>query len=108
MSFIILPGVFNLILRAEFAGVSDGSFRFNVKILDSTSNKCIFRIDSYLFPHYEDNKTVTVNINISGGGVFTFVVLAVNSFGSSVGYVTVSEITVTRGTCTYIVLHKIN
>ena len=85
-----------LILRAEFAGVSDDSFRFKIKILNAT-NGSIFRIDTYLFPHYKDNETVTVNIVINEGGAFTFVLLAVNSFGYSSGDTTISGVTITRG-----------
>ena len=96
ISLTTLPGVLNLIFRAEFAGVLDSSFRFSTKILNE-SNGSIFRIDTYWFPYYKDNETVIVNINILEGGVFTLVIFAVNSFGFSLGYEIISGITVTKG-----------
>ena len=83
-------------LRTVLAGVSDDSFRFKIKILDAT-NGSIFRIDTYLFPYYKDNETVTVNIVINEGGAFTFVLLAVNNFGYSLGHTAIRGVTITRG-----------
>ena len=61
------------------------------------ANGNIFRIDSYLFPNYEDNETVTVNIDIIVEGTFTFVILAMNSFGSSLGCAAINGISIIRG-----------
>ena len=93
----LIPGRLALTLRVGIVGASDGSFRFVLEILHA-NNGTFLRVDTFLFRNYTDDEVVTVNIDIVNGGLFNIVVMAVNSFGSSVQNAIITEIIFERGT----------